>query len=181
MSGGSGSASSVRGRWFTVTGVQASLPVADHLASAEYLRWPHVSVLELGAFPAAPSVARRHMRVELGEWGVPFGIVGDAEMICSELVTNGLQATCALVEPQPIGLRLLANRQRLVIEVWDSHPGEPVRRPAPADEAESGRGLAIVHELSSRWGSRRLSVNVKAVWAELLLPARHLGEGKAHG
>jgi hypothetical protein len=31
-----------------------------------------------------------------------------------------------------------------------------------------------VHELANRWGTLRLSVNVKAVWAELLLPARKL-------
>jgi hypothetical protein len=84
----------------------------------------------------------------------------------------------ALDEPLSVGLRLLANWQRLVIEVWDCHPGEPVRRVA-ADEQECGRGLAIVHELSSRWGSRRLSAHIKAVWAELLLPAGSSGERKA--
>jgi hypothetical protein len=34
----------------------------------------------------------------------------------------------------------------------------------------TGRGLAIVEGLSSRWGTRRLSAHVKSVWAEFLLP-----------
>ncbi len=82
----------------------------------------------------------------------------------------------ALAEPRPIGLRLLANWQRVVVEVWDCHPGVPVRRTTPdpllpENQAECGRGLEIVHELANRWGTRRLSAHVKTVWAELLLPA----------
>jgi hypothetical protein len=69
----------------------------------------------------------------------------------------------------PIALWLLAHHQRLTIEVWDCHPGDPVRRPAPAD-AEGGRGLAIVDAYSHRWGVRRATPRVKAVWCELLIP-----------
>lgn len=85
------------------------------------------------------------------------------------LATNAVRATWALPEHAPIALRLLATVERLVIEVWDSHPGEPVRQ-LTTGGAESGRGLQIVHCVSSRWGSRRLSAHLKAVWAELLLP-----------
>ena len=155
------------GTWFAVLGRQADTLMLD--ARDACLRWPRVSVLELGPVPAAPPRARQHVRTVLGEWGVPRWLAADAEMLCAELMANALRATLALTPPQPVGLRLLANDQRLVIEAWDAHPGEPVRRVAgPA--AESGRGLAIVEELSNRWGSRRLSQHVKAVWAELLLP-----------
>jgi anti-sigma regulatory factor (Ser/Thr protein kinase) len=154
--------------WFAVLGRQA-----DTLSTSSwdaYLRWSRVSVLELGPVPAAPSRARLHVRTVLAEWGVPHFLVGDAEMLCAELTANALRASLALMPPQPIGLRLLANEQRLVIEVWDAHPDDPVRRDATAT-AESGRGLAIVEELSNRWGSRRLGEHVKTVWAELLLPS----------
>jgi anti-sigma regulatory factor (Ser/Thr protein kinase) len=105
----------------------------------------------------------------LAGWRVSRALSADAEMICSELMTNALRATLALSPPQPIGMRLLAvPRQRLVIEAWDCHPGRPVRLVAD-DGAEDGRGLAIVGELSSRWGMRRLSEHIKTVWAELLL------------
>jgi anti-sigma regulatory factor (Ser/Thr protein kinase) len=133
------------------------------------MRWPRVSVLELGAYETAPSCARLHTRNVLAEWRIPRDLILDTEMICSELATNALRATWALPEHAPIALRLLANVERLVIEVRDSHPGQPVRQP-PTDTAASGRGLQIVHSLSNRWGSRRLSAHLKAVWAELLIP-----------
>jgi anti-sigma regulatory factor (Ser/Thr protein kinase) len=161
--------------WFAVAGLQASRPAADKMASAFFLRWPLVSVLELGAAPAAVGFARRYVTASLGEWACPFGVREDMELICSELVSNAIQATLSLqalppAKAWPVGLRLLGNRQRVLLEVWDCHPGVPVRQVVP-DEAEGGRGLAIVHELANRWGARRLTVHVKAVWAELLLPA----------
>jgi anti-sigma regulatory factor (Ser/Thr protein kinase) len=155
--------------WFAVADKQA--------ASTYYLRWPLVSVLELDVSDGASTCARRHLRDVLPAWRVPRGVAMEAELICSELVTNATQATAKLPEPQPVGLRLLANAQRLVLEVWDCHPGVPVRRPpseVASAEAVSGRGLAIVEELSNRWGTRRLSPHVKSVWAEFLLPGMPL-------
>jgi anti-sigma regulatory factor (Ser/Thr protein kinase) len=107
----------------------------------------------------------------LSKVGVPRELAGEAEMICSELVTNAVQATWKLPEARSVGLRLLANAERVVVEVWDCHPGVPFQRVA-VNEAESGRGLAIVAELSDRWGLRRVSPHLKAVWAELS-NARH--------
>jgi hypothetical protein len=86
-------------------------------------------------------------------------------------MTNAVQATRKLAGRRPVALRLLANAERLVVEVWDCHPGAPVRQ-VTADDAERGRGLAIVAQLSARWGSRRLGPYAKAVWAELPLPPR---------
>jgi anti-sigma regulatory factor (Ser/Thr protein kinase) len=168
-----GTTSTAQG-WIAVAGLQASRPAADKEASAFYLRWPRVGVVELGSSPEGATLARRYVVGLLGEWDVPFGIKEDLELICSELVANALEVTRLLLplaagEPWPVGLRLLGNRQRIVLEVWDCHPGVPVRQVAP-DDQECGRGLTIVHELANRWGSRRLSAQVKAVWAELLLP-----------
>jgi len=169
-----GTTSTTQG-WIAITGLQASRPVADKMASAFFLRWPQVGVVELGASPEGATLARRYVVALMDEWDVPFGIKEDMELVCSELVANALEVTRSLPpplaagEPWPVGLRLLGNQQRIVLEVWDCHPGVPVRQLAP-DDQECGRGLAIVHELANRWGSRRLSAHVKAVWAELLLP-----------
>jgi anti-sigma regulatory factor (Ser/Thr protein kinase) len=149
------------------------------LDGSPYLQWPLVSVLELDATGEAPPRARRHLREVLAAWAVPGELAAEAEMICSELMTNALLATWKLAERRPVGLRLLANAERLVVEVWDCHPGIPVQR-AAADEAECGRGLAIVAELSNRWGLRRVNPRVKVVWAELLLPGAS-GHGEAAG
>jgi anti-sigma regulatory factor (Ser/Thr protein kinase) len=159
-----GAAAILRG-WSEVAGKQ--------VASTYYLRWPLVSVLELDVSEEASTWARLHLRDVLATWRVPRGIAVEAELICSELLTNAIQATGKLPEPTPVGLRALANAERLVLEVWDCHPGMPMRRPpreVASAEAVNGRGLAIVEELSNRWGTRRLSTHVKSVWAEFLLP-----------
>jgi anti-sigma regulatory factor (Ser/Thr protein kinase) len=165
MDGGTGTARD----WFAVPDAAAG----KQAASTYYLRWPLVSVLELDLSEQASTCARHHLRGVLPAWRVPRGVAVEAELICSELVTNAIQATGTLPEPAPVGLRLLANAQRLVLEAWDCHPGVPLRRPpseVASAEATNGRGLAIVAELSNRWGTRRLSARVKSVWAELLLP-----------
>lgn len=127
------------------------------------------TVLELGASASAPARARRHVRSVLDGWELGPETVDDASLIASELTSNALRATLALEAPEPVVLRLLGNEQRVVIEAWDAGPGFPVRQAAGFD-AESGRGLQIVEALANRWGCRQVSANVKAVWAELLLP-----------
>jgi hypothetical protein len=49
--------------WFAVAGLQASRPAADRMANAFFLRWPLVSVLELGASPEAVGFARHTLRL----------------------------------------------------------------------------------------------------------------------
>ena len=165
----SGSIGTAAGSWFAVGREQFSGPERGSPDDrAHYMCWLHVSVLELGAYETAPSCARLHTRNVLAEWQIPRDLIADAEMICSELATNALRATWALPEHVPIALRLLANAERLVIEVWDAHPGQPARQ-SPVGSAESGRGLQIVDSLSNRWGARRLNADLKAVWAELLI------------
>jgi anti-sigma regulatory factor (Ser/Thr protein kinase) len=184
-------ASTVRD-WFAVAGREDSLPAVGEGAGAFFLRWPRVGVVELGASLEAAGVARGHVGRSLREWDVPFGMKEDMGLICSELVTNAVEASSPLLagepgESWPVGLRLLGSRRRIVLEVWDCHPGVPERRPAgqvASLEAECGRGLAIVDGLSNRWGWRRLTAHVKAVWAELLLPASSAasaGEGVTAG
>jgi anti-sigma regulatory factor (Ser/Thr protein kinase) len=162
--------------WERGSGNHGSVREKRPLPGSPYLRWPLVSGLGLDVSLDAVPCARRHLREALREWAVPGGLAGDAELIGAELVTNAIEVTLPLQaarpdEIWPVGMRLLANRERLVVEVWDCHPGVPIRQVA-AKDAECGRGLAIVAELANRWGTRRLSAHVKAVWAELLLPTR---------
>jgi hypothetical protein len=53
--------------------------------------------------------------------------------------------------------------------VTDRSPKPPVLVPADLN-AESGRGLQIVHALAPAWGWTMLSAQEKAVWAALQLP-----------
>lgn len=157
--------------WFTVLGSQTCRPESQLYGDCtQVLLWPRTSVLELGPSDTAPASARRHVCSVLPEWGFGAELVDDVSLIGSELAANALRATLELTMPEPVGLRLLANSQRLVIEVWDCGPGMPVRQALPDFRAESGRGLCIVENLANRWGCRRASAHVKAVWAEMLLP-----------
>jgi anti-sigma regulatory factor (Ser/Thr protein kinase) len=166
MSSGIGAA---RGSWFAIGEEQVDQPEHGSSSDAAFsLRWTNVLVVEMGASLTAPSTARQLSRTALAEWRVP-ALIPDAELICTELVSNAVKATAALPDAMPVGLRLLANGERLVVEVWDCHPGYPVRRPV-SETAESGRGLQIVHDLSNRWGARRVNWRLKTVWAELLIP-----------
>ena len=127
--------------------------------------------LLLGALPSAVPCARLHARQVLWEWGLSKS-AETAELLLSELVTNAVHGARAIVSDLPINVRLSANRDRLLIEVWDSNVRPPVSRVAeggfPALDAESGRGLFLVETLSERWGwypTRK--PEGKVTWCEL--------------
>lgn len=87
-------------------------------------------------------------------------VVSDAQLVVSELVTNGVRAGC-----HEMALALAVHPDELVIEVIEDAPGRPQRkRLGPGDD--HGRGLVLVEALSRSWGVRELSGR-KAVWAVL--------------
>jgi hypothetical protein len=72
----------------------------------------------------------------------------------SEIVTNAVAASNALVavgEPPLVRVWLLGGPAVVALLAWDVSTEPPVRR-CVADTDESGRGLAIVEELSAQWG-----------------------------
>jgi anti-sigma regulatory factor (Ser/Thr protein kinase) len=138
--------------------------------------WPLFSQLgPLGALATASRLARSYARVVLAGWDLDE-LADTAQLIVSELVTNAVDASNG-PDGQPlyeggrlavVHLRLLSDRARLLIEVWDTVPdalGAPV--PQETDEYdESGRGLSIVESLSERWAWRRVpGWTGKVTWA----------------
>jgi anti-sigma regulatory factor (Ser/Thr protein kinase) len=111
------------------------------------------------ALPDAVVAARRFVRGALTSWGEGH-LVGDGELIVSELATNavihGGSPFRASIEWSPRVVR---------IAVEDAGPGFPHSHLASHD-APSGRGVAIVEALSSRWGCDRVDGG-KVSWAEL--------------
>jgi hypothetical protein len=144
--------------------------------------WPLFAGLgPLGALPTAPRLVRTFSRLVLRLWDLA-AFQDDTELLMSELATNVIAAATG-----PDGLprydgagglhllwaRLLSDRKRLRIELWDTIPeedGVPVRRQAqPADE--SGRGLELLDLLSATWGWEPVPGRAaKKIWAELLRP-----------
>jgi anti-sigma regulatory factor (Ser/Thr protein kinase) len=137
---------------------------ADEIAAG----WPLRDFLELGALPGAVPCARLHVRQLLWEWNLA-SLSEAIELITSELLTNAVQVSRKHDLLAPVRLWLLADRQRVMVLVWDASPEAPVRIDAcDCDDAEHGRGLLLVESISSRW-SWYLAGDAggKVVWAQV--------------
>ena len=127
--------------------------------------WPLVSSLPpLGAVVTAPACARDHARQVLSDWQLGH-LASDAALLVTELMTNAVNASRR--DGTPVCLRLLADSQQLIIEVWDRSPAQPELREVACWD-EDGRGLCVVRSLSRRWGWHYAD-GWKVVWCELLV------------
>ncbi len=141
--------------------------------------WPLTSDLgPIGALPTAPRLSRGFVDVTLSDWGLN-GLSDICELLVSELSTNAVRASTNADGTTRydtegrlpvLWIRLLSDRSRLLIEVWDTLPatlGAPVARHPEADE-ESGRGLEIIESLAEDWGWETVpGWSGKKVWAIL--------------
>lgn len=144
--------------------------------------WPLTSDLgPLGALPTAPRLARGFIGVVLTGWGLT-ALTEVTELLVSELATNVVQASTG-PDGSPrydgegklplLWVRLLSDRSRVMVEVWDNLPtsyGAPVVRHPRPDE-EGGRGLEMLETLAQDWGWERVAGwQGKRVWALLRVP-----------
>src|SRR5215831_12776343 len=120
MSGGTG-AVWAEGR----SGVRQSAESATPVPVPPRPTWPQVSLLELRALPTAVACGRLHAKQVLWEWKLDH-LANDAVTLVSELLTNAIQASRTPQGAGLVTLRLLANHQQLIIEVWDQSPENPV-------------------------------------------------------
>ncbi|WP_073928959.1 ATP-binding protein [Streptomyces sp. CB03911] len=125
----------------------------------------------------SPGVARLLLRTFLGgfEDGERFTEVG--ELLLSELVTNAVEHA-RVPAGRLVKVRFALEADRLRVEVHDASPQRPVPGPAPArPDAEAGRGLLLVRELSDGWGCCPRAGGIgKFVWFECT-PAGPPGAG----
>jgi anti-sigma regulatory factor (Ser/Thr protein kinase) len=139
--------------------------------------WPLQSYLELGAQVGAVPCARLHTKQVLWEWQLEE-LAATAELVVSELVTNGVRAAQGLTQSRwggksvpgapPIRLWLCSDRRYVVIQVWDGDHRMPIRGPADDLEAEGGRGLLLVETLCHDKGTYvPEGASGKIVWASL--------------
>ncbi|MET8629709.1 PAS domain-containing protein [Kitasatospora sp. NPDC004669] len=117
---------------------------------------------ELPADPAAVADAREKAARQLAVWGLDE-LSFITELVVSELVTNAIRYAGA-----PIVLRLIRG-DVLVCEVSDPSNTHPRLRRAHSND-EGGRGLFLIAQLTSRWGSR-YGRRGKTIWAEQPLAA----------
>ncbi|MEV0591106.1 ATP-binding protein [Nonomuraea cavernae] len=109
-----------------------------------------------------------HARSEVRRWlGEDHPAVDDAVLAASELVTNALRHSDA--RPYDlIGLTVTATEETVYVEVRD--PGAAFSGPhlRQEPEAEDGRGLLIVREISQEWGTREHGRGLgRTVWCAI--------------
>ncbi|MGJ5797625.1 SpoIIE family protein phosphatase [Streptomyces europaeiscabiei] len=138
--------------------------IALLLARTRALPAENITSWEFPADPAVVTDARKVTARQLTEWGLDE-LAFTTELIVSELVTNAIRYAGA-----PVGLRLIRDHV-LVCEVTDPSNTQPrLRRAGTTDEG--GRGLFLIAQLTTRWGSR-YSQRGKTIWTEqaLTMPA----------
>lgn len=112
------------------------------------------------------------------EWSL-LSVADSVELVVSELMTNAVRVSTGL-DGRPkydaraglarIHLRLLSDREHVLIEVWDQDPHMPLATVAGPDD-ESGRGLMLVEALCERWScDTSPGWDGKVVWAEVQVP-----------
>ncbi|HMH91401.1 MAG TPA: ATP-binding protein [Streptosporangiaceae bacterium] len=119
---------------------------------------------DLPTEPRSVPVARRLVRLVLGSWAL-YDLAAPAELVTSEIVTNGIAASAAVRYPS-VRLRLASQPYSLLVSVWDASPARPELRDGAVD-AEGGRGLVLVAALAERWGSDPAEDGGKVVWAAI--------------
>ncbi len=104
--------------------------------------------------------ARALASAVLRRWHIGGQPRDSALLVVSELVTNAVRFGTG-----PVTVRLVRAGSRLTCEIGDRGNGRPrLHRGRPLDDR--GRGLHVVHKLTTRWGVRWTETG-KAVWAEL--------------
>jgi CheY-like chemotaxis protein len=115
--------------------------------------------LSLEPSPHSPAHARAFTQQVLSGWSCD-GLIEDAQLIISELVTNAIRHAGSSAT---LWLRLTT--QTLRITVADEHRASP--RPLPFSlTRRHGRGLMVVAALAAAWGVEPHRRG-KAIWAEL--------------
>ncbi|WP_326692298.1 MULTISPECIES: ATP-binding protein [unclassified Streptomyces] len=107
---------------------------------------------------------RRIGTEKLRLWGMP-SLIDDAQLLISELVTNGLQHGDGSSD---LGVRFVVTAGRLLVAVEDGSPGKAQVRHAAAHD-EAGRGMFLVAALATQWG---VSPDGSTTWFSLAVEGR---------
>lgn len=140
------------------------------------------SRLDLACEPSAARYARSHTRDLLQRWGLAPGIVDDALTIVSELVSNAARHAGGEAKPldgehgrpraRMCSLSLRGLPEHLYLAVFDEEVVLPPVRRLASENAETGRGLALVEALTEGdWGwVPSVGQPGKSVWARIKVP-----------
>ncbi|CAL9296158.1 hypothetical protein SUDANB148_02583 [Streptomyces sp. SudanB148_2056] len=115
------------------------------------------------AEPEEVAALRMDVRARLREWGIQE-VIDAAQLCVSELVSNVITH----VGPgTPVSLFLSLRDARLRIEVRDPDAGVLPTLVRAMEDAENGRGMALVDASSDRWGVD-VHRDGKVTWCEIV-------------
>ncbi len=129
------------------------------------------NVVRLRHEPVAVGMARRRVRAELAEAGVPDLVLDDLEVVLSELMGNSVRHARAIAG----GVLLVGWRVadgEVSVRVTDGGSPERIEPRDPSPMSDSGRGLHIVERLARAWGVTEHAGSLRTVWAVLSLQER---------
>jgi serine/threonine-protein kinase RsbW len=129
-----------------------------------------ICTLRVPADASSVGKVRKEIVADLGNRDLPEDLVGEAEIVASELLTNAVRHARPLSDGT-IRVRWKIRGDVVEVEVTDGG-GATVPRPAPRTVwLSSGRGLRIVRAMAHEWGvTEDRTGNV--VWATLGGPSR---------
>jgi len=145
-----------------VSGVsdEALASARGHSLRSEWSEWH-----EVAPTPAALAPTRRWLSQSLGK-SLTHNAMDEVQLLVSELITNALRHA-----PGRVGVRYSLGPVSIVVEVRDERIDLPYPTPSlPPPNATSGRGLALVRQLSTQAGLN-LGEEWKTAWFEYGLPA----------
>ena len=123
--------------------------------------------LALDPVPASVGVARRFMRDMVG--AVDEDTLDTVLLLASELVTNAI-----LHAHTPVELGAVVDGGLVLVCVADRLPTEPLTPLDHSGHRPGGRGLALVADLSERWGTATWTGG-KTVWFTMPIALETVG------
>ena len=119
----------------------------------------HSVETQLPSLATSPGSARAFLRAALETWKLD-GLGEVTELLTNELVGNVVRHVGS-----PMTLRIVRHPGCIRVEV-DDPSTKPPRLLNPDDETAQGRGIMLVDELASQWGSE-IRPSGKTVWFEI--------------
>lgn len=104
-----------------------------------------MATLELLPDPTSPSRARVFVRNLMSRWGIDEAVVQDAELLITEVVTNGV-----LHAQTSMNVEIAKEDDCLHFAVQDGSRAEVVLR-TPSKGEVTGRGIFLLDRLSQEW------------------------------
>ena len=120
----------------------------------------------------APATVRSLVAPWLGDRVAP-DVLDDAQLVLSELVTNGVRHSGASAAELAV-VRVRLTRHTVRLDVQDPGRGGVIAPPPPNRECGGGFGLNLVQALSRRWGATRVPAGGTRVWAHLAHTPAHV-------